>query len=547
MFSFLKSAEKSSNITKFQQPSFYPPSFFVINYNESGTSAGEYRDIKRKIMDSLKDSKGNLLYDIVCVNTQESNSGTKNHMQHSLVADMEKIGYEPLMKVDGTRKNNTSMFAFRDEDKFMGVRTRFYILKTINKQDSIKNLYKESYVSPSNFENTYNSGILNTIENNTGKIQIKRIQYIRLSEEDESKRKAGDSSIIISIIIQKDNVLYRYIICNYHSNEINNTNKINKLKAMAKNDINNNNNLKPHYTFLSFVSQDIIKFKFIDNTNTSNNQSSKNQSYNINNIPKNIPKNISKKKSYKIFFSQIFRPNYIPIKIKLLIKSIIDNLLKGKAWGLGEVSTAFKNFSYYFTILPNQNKKGFPKDIILKNMDELYSINKFINFGQNKILLIDDIGNICEEFKKVKNYNQSFSMRLSNVEQDKINEFFKKFYKMYIPITFSNPVNDKEFTFFQDQIKEYIERIVLYWRSSTANPFTKDYINSLLLFTQPNIYQFIKDKCIKYNKIISDYNLNNLINPNIQKLIEMWIKLDSIYISSSTQKDINDFFRTFTF
>jgi hypothetical protein len=539
MFSFLKSAKTSSNIKNFKQSSFYPPSFFVINYNESGTSAGEYRDIKRKIMDSLKDSKGNLLYDIVCINTQESNSGTKNHMQHSLVADMEKIGYEPLMKVDGTRKNNTSMFAFRDEDKFMGVRTRFYILKSIQKQEKIKNLYKESYVSPSNYKNTYNSGILNTIENNTGKIQIKRIQYIRLSEEkDESKRKAGDSSIIISIIIQKYNVLYRYIICNYHSNELNNTIKINNLKEMAKNDISNvdgESELKPHYTFLSFVSQDIIKFKFIDNTNTS-----KNQTYNIKNVNKNISKN-------NIFFSQIFRPNYIPIKIKLLIKSIIDDLLKGKNWGLGKGSNALNNFFYYFQILKNQNGTRLLKDIILENMDKLYSIKKFMNFNQNKILLIDDIGSICNEFRKIKDYNPLFSKGLSNVEQDKINKFFKKFYNMYIEITFSNTVKDKEFIFFQDQIKEYIERIVLYWRSSTTNPFTKDYINSLLLFTQPNIYQFIKDKCIKYNKIISDYNLNKLINLNIQKLIEMWIKLDSIYISSSTQKEINDFFRPYTF
>ena len=119
---------------------------------------------------------------------------------------------------------------------------------------------------------------------------------------------------------------------------------------------------------------------------------------------------------------------------------------------------------------------------------------------------------------------------------------------MYIPITFSNPVNNQEFTFFQDQIKEYIERIVLYWRSSTTDPFTKDYINSLVLFIQPNIYKFIKDKCIQYNKIIGGYNgISEYINKNIQELINMWIKLDSIYISSSTQEQITSFFRTCTF
>jgi hypothetical protein len=118
---------------------------------------------------------------------------------------------------------------------------------------------------------------------------------------------------------------------------------------------------------------------------------------------------------------------------------------------------------------------------------------------------------------------------------------------MYIPITFSNPVKDKEFIFFQDQIKEYIERIVLYWRSSTKESFTKDYINNLVLFIQPNIYKFIKDKCIHYKKIIDSYDLSKNINQNIKKLIEMWIKLDSMYISSSTQQEITNFFKTYTF
>ena len=519
-----------------------PPSFFVINYNESGTSAGKYRSIKEKIMNSLVTIDGKIKYDIVCVNTQESNSGTKNHMQHYLIDSMDQIGYEPLMKVDGTRKNDTSMFAFRDEDKFIGVRTRFYISKTINKPESIKNLYKESYVSPSSFKNTYNSGILNTKENKTGKIQIKRIQYIRLSDEDKNKRKAGHSSIIISIIIQKNGVLYRYIICNYHSNELNNTIKINKLKIMAQNDISNID-LKPDYTFLSFVSQDIIKFKFIDNTNTS-----KNQIYNITNSSKNVLP------VYNIFFSQLFRSNYIPIKIKLLIKSIIDNLLKGKSWGLGEGKYGTMNFSDYIVILGAKNNNGIPinnKEIpinnIIENIDKLYSIIKSTEFDEDKILLIDDIGSICEQFEKIKTYKQSFHFGISNDEQAEINKFFKKFYNMYIEITFSDPVTKEEFKFFQDQIKEYIERIVLYWRSSTINPFTKDYINSLVLFIQPNIYKFIKDKCMQYNKIISKYVMSEYINENIQEIIDMWIKLDSIYISSSTQEEINNFFKTCTF
>jgi hypothetical protein len=510
---------------------FNPPSFFVINYNESGTSAAEYKNIKNKIIDDIENGNGKQQkFDIVCVNTQESNSGTKNHMQHSLIDDMDRIGYEPLMKVDGTRKNNTSMFAFRDEDKFMGVRTRFYILKSINKPESIKNLYKESYVSPSNFKNTYNSRILNTEQNQTGVIQIKRIQYIRLSEEDESKRKAGHSSIIISIIIEKNRVLYRYIICNYHSNELNNTIKINELKKMAKNDINNDD-LIPHYTFISFVSQDIIKFKFIDNKNTS-----KNQSYNITNSPKNVLP------VYNIFFSQIFRPNYIPIKIKLLIESIIKNLLKGTSWGLGKVSTGMLNFIVYFNLLP-------VKDIILEKMDKLDSIIESYGNEKKKILLIDNIGSICKEFRKIKLYTQIYDP-ISNKEHTEINKFFKKFYKMYIDIevTFSQPIKPQEFQFFQDQIKEYIERIVLYWKFNTILPFTKDYINSLLLFTQPNIYKFIKDKCIQYNKIINaNPKLHESINQNIKKLIDMWIKLDSIYISNSTQKEIDDFLKTCTF
>lgn len=517
-----------------------PPKFLLINYNESGTSAGEHRSIKEEILRRITDDKENkkIEYDIICISTQESNSGTKNHMQHYLVDDMKAIGYKPLVKVDGTRETNTSMFKFRDEDKFMGVRTRFYILDDIlHDKKTLESITKKSYQDPESLINKYNSGILTTADNKSGKIQIKRIQYIRLAGIDEGKRKAGDSSIIIRIDIQRYDKIYRYIICNYHSHNLNNISKLTTLQEMVKTEIKdeytnpNNKQIylkKANHTYVLFVSQDIIKFKTINKSNS--------ELFNPLNSPiKDSPEN-------NIFFCQLFRPTYIPIKIKLLIKDIIDDLLKGSLWYTNDYIKKQQHFlEYYFNLNSGKNKK----DLIIK-INKLYSTIDMVGADKEKIGLIDNIGQICLIWMEWIKYKSNISAITFSLDTKYTDSIFMKFYKMYLPIDLSK-TDERTFKQIQNQIEAYIERIVLYWKSINIH-FTKDYINSCKLFTQKNIYNFIKDKCILYKKFdLEKLRGLKVINESNIKLIDMWLKIDSIYISNGTQTEIDEYFKKYNF
>lgn len=228
------------------------PKVLVINYNENNESPNQEK--LNQILSQIKKNNP----DIFILTTQNSTSGSDNHIQHSVKekienskkrkylksnTNLEKIlkKYKLFSKVDGTRLSNSKLGFFKIEKPY-NVRTRIWINTETVYQGFTKNFSKNSYSNKVKQNPTLNRN--NNISNTTNitnikSIKIKKYSYKRITASGE-KGKKGVGSIMTSISLEKDGEIYGYIILN--TNPILPTEKIdNNNKIIIKNLITNNN------------------------------------------------------------------------------------------------------------------------------------------------------------------------------------------------------------------------------------------------------------------------------------------------------------------
>jgi hypothetical protein len=219
------------------------PVVLVINYDENNKSPDKEKI--QEIIDKLCEK----IPDIFVLTTQDSRSGTKSHIQHSIKeiiknsknnkilrqkTNKEKVleNYILFSKIDGTRESNVNNKDFTEI--LFNCRTRIWInqnttwkgfTKNFSKQSfsneskkkSLNNKSKKEYYTHNNITynqnyNSSNSTKTNGGENNT-KIKIVRYLYRRITQSGEWGKK-GNSSIMISLCLELNNNTYQYIICN---------------------------------------------------------------------------------------------------------------------------------------------------------------------------------------------------------------------------------------------------------------------------------------------------------------------------------------------
>jgi len=228
------------------------PKVLVINYNENNESPNQEK--LNQILSQIEQNKP----DIFILTTQNSTSGSDNHIQHSVKEKIENSKkrkyltnntnqeevlkqYKLFSKVDGTRLSNSKLGFFKIEKPY-NVRTRIWINTETVEQGFTKNFSKYSYsnkVKQKPDSNNNNNISDNTSINSNKSIKIKKYSYKRITAPGE-KGKKGVGSIMTSISLEKDGEIYGYIILNTNpilpTEKINNNNKI-----IIKNLITNNN------------------------------------------------------------------------------------------------------------------------------------------------------------------------------------------------------------------------------------------------------------------------------------------------------------------
>lgn len=267
----------------------------IINYDETK----EYKQKKQN-----KNHYNNLLnndfknlndYDIIIICTQNSLSGTSDHLQHKIKKFLIKNNYEILSKIDGTRMGNRYT-----TKKVRNNRIRIYL------NDNVKclfdtSIFKESHgKSKFSFQNRYsytntrvsnNVSITNDNINESLKqynILIKSLKINRITNEDNGTKGFGEIIVELQFIYQESKV-YSLMIKNTKKKP-NSNNQVNEETSLIKNNkiFKINNSI---YRHIIEINQNTKKNNFkINNNNLYNNiknitllNKPKNDTYN--NIP----------------------------------------------------------------------------------------------------------------------------------------------------------------------------------------------------------------------------------------------------------------------
>jgi hypothetical protein len=212
------------------------PVVLVINYDENNQSPD-----KEKIQEII-DKLCGAIPDIFVLTTQDSRSGTKSHIQHS-IKEIIKYGMSPsffnsaeekdkvkkknkvlenyilFSKIDATRETNIKF-----TENLFNCRTRIWINQNTTWKGFTKNFSEQSFSNNPqtkynhngiNYNQNYNSSNLTKTNQNKdqNKIKIARYLYRRITQKGEPG-KNGNGSIMISLCLELDNKTYQYIICN---------------------------------------------------------------------------------------------------------------------------------------------------------------------------------------------------------------------------------------------------------------------------------------------------------------------------------------------
>ena len=214
------------------------PKVLVINYDENKKSPT--KDKIKEIVDKLCNVKP----DIFVLTTQDSPSGTKSHIQHSIKEEIKNSkkpkylrnntgdelilqNYDLFSKIDATRESNVKSKGLTDE--LYNCRTRIWINNETTYKGFTKNFSEKSFTETVFKPYTNNNGILynqnyktsngTEIKDTTtnSNIKISKYLYRRITNQG-SNGKNGMGSIMISLCLEKivkDKIqTYQYIICN---------------------------------------------------------------------------------------------------------------------------------------------------------------------------------------------------------------------------------------------------------------------------------------------------------------------------------------------